>query len=89
MLYNKKRILIIGNSGSGKSTFSRLLGEKLNLEVFHLDRYFWKPGWIASERNEWHEIIEELINKDKWIIEGNFSGTLNIRASRADLIFFF
>lgn len=89
MICNKKRILIIGNSGSGKSTFSRFLGEKLNLRVYHLDRYFWKPGWEKRELDEWVKLVEDLAEEKEWIIEGNYTGTLNIRALRADHIYFF
>ena len=89
MICNKKRILIIGNSGSGKSTFSRFLGEKLNLRVYHLDRFFWKPGWESTAHDEWIKTVKELISKDEWIIDGNYSGTLKERALRSDLIFFF
>ncbi|TOH24481.1 AAA family ATPase, partial [Vibrio parahaemolyticus] len=38
-----KRIAVIGSGGSGKSTFSALLGKKLNLPVHHLDQLYWKP----------------------------------------------
>lgn len=86
---NVKRILVIGCCGTGKSVFSKKLGEKLNIEVFHLDKLFWKPGWVMREKEEFDDMVGNLILKDKWIIDGNYSGTLKIRASRADMIFFF
>ena len=43
-----KRIMIIGSGGSGKSTFSSKLSEVLGLPLYHLDAYYWKPGWIAT-----------------------------------------
>ena len=89
MICNKKRILIIGNSGSGKSTFARFLGKITGKNVFHLDRYFWKPGCERTEPDEWKLIVKELISKDEWIIDGNYSGTLKDRAMRSDLIYFF
>lgn len=88
-LSQKKRILIVGNCGSGKSTFSKLLQKKLGLEVYHLDKYFWKPNWEKRETEEWIGIIEKLISNDKWIIEGNYSNTFSLRAKRADFIYFF
>ena len=86
---NIKRILVIGCCGTGKSVFSKELGEKLNLEVFHLDRLFWKPGWVMREKDEFDNIVRNLILKDEWIIDGNYSRTLKVRAKRADMIFFF
>ncbi|HZN09425.1 MAG TPA: hypothetical protein VFB65_21695 [Pyrinomonadaceae bacterium] len=44
----------------------------LNLEVFHLDKFFWRPGWVESPREEWSQIVTELINRDSWIIDGNY-----------------
>lgn len=88
-LENKKRILVIGACGTGKSTFAKYLGEKLKLEVIHLDKYFWKPNWIMRDFDEFSEIVSQLILKDEWIMEGNYSKTLRVRAPRADYIFFF
>ena len=52
-----KKILVIGSGGSGKSTFSRRLGEKLGLPVVHLDQLYWRPGWVETPKVEWVEIV--------------------------------
>ncbi|MBE4909849.1 DNA topology modulation protein [Bacillus luteolus] len=82
------RIAIIGSGGSGKSTLARKMGDKLNLEVWHLDRLLWKPNWQLTTREEQREIQNELIAKDKWIIDGNYTRTLDIRLNAADTILF-
>lgn len=84
-----KRVIIIGNGGSGKSTFSKKLNKHLNLELIHLDNLFWKPNWEQTPKLEWREIVKEIIQKDNWIIEGNFNSTLELRIERADTIIFF
>ncbi|MFZ0474158.1 MAG: topology modulation protein, partial [Halobacillus sp.] len=44
-----KRIMVMGiSAGAGKSTFARQLGDQLNISVFHLDVFYWKPGWIEA-----------------------------------------
>ncbi|QOR64856.1 DNA topology modulation protein [Cytobacillus suaedae] len=83
-----KRIAIIGSGGSGKSTLARKMGNKLNIEVSHLDRLLWKPNWQLTTREEQREIQNELITKDRWIIDGNYSRTLDIRLNAADTIVF-
>lgn len=40
-----KRILIIGNAGSGKTTFAKALAEKTHLPLIHLDKLFWCGEW--------------------------------------------
>ena len=83
-----KRIIIIGNSGSGKTTVSYQLGESLKLPVTHLDKEYWKEGWVRTPEEEWAEKINALISEPEWILEGNFSSTLEIRLSRADTVIF-
>ena len=83
-----KRILIIGNCGSGKSTFSKKLNRHLKLELKHLDNLFWKPNWKETPKQEWKEIVRYIIKKDRWIIDGNYNSTLDIRIKRADTIIF-
>ncbi len=83
-----KRIVVIGSSGSGKSTLARQLGAGLNLPVFHLDKYFWHPGWVGTPKEEWTTQVENLALGDSWIIDGNYRDTLDIRLKMADTIVF-
>lgn len=83
-----KRIAIIGSGGAGKSTFARRLSEKLNIEVYHLDAILWKPNWVGTPRDEQKRIQHKLVEKESWIIDGNYDGTLDIRLNTADTIIF-
>ena len=84
-----KRIIILGCSGSGKSTFARALGAALNRPVIHLDNLYWKPGWVETPRPEFSELQRELVQGEMWIIDGNYSATLDIRLEAADTILYF
>lgn len=83
-----KKILIIGSGGAGKSTLARELGIILNLEVIHLDAFYWNPGWVETPKLEWQSIIQNLILRESWIMDGNYSGTLDIRLPLADTVIF-
>ncbi|WP_025026938.1 DNA topology modulation protein [Caldalkalibacillus mannanilyticus] len=84
-----EKVLVLGCSGSGKSTFSQQLGELTGLPVVHLDSLFWKPGWVSSDESEWNETIEQLLKKDRYILDGNYSRTLEERLKEADSVFYF
>ena len=83
-----KRITIIGGGGAGKSTFSRQLGERINLPVYHLDSLFWNPGWVETPKEQWDDRIKELLNEEKWIIDGNYRRTLEARIQKSDTVIF-
>jgi adenylate kinase family enzyme len=83
-----KRILIIGSGGAGKSTLAPRLGEKMGIEVVHLDKLFWNPGWVPTEKGKWVEIVRHALEKDSWIMDGNFGGTFEMRAEACDTIIF-
>ena len=83
-----KKIILIGSGGAGKSTLARKLGEKLHLEGYHLDTRLWKPNWVGVSRDEQKVIQQALVEKEKWIIDGNYGGTMDIRLQAADTIIF-
>lgn len=83
-----QRIAIIGPGGAGKSTLARALGDKLDLPVIHLDRLFWQPGWVEPDRDEWEALNRELVAGERWVIDGNYGGTMEIRLAAADTIVF-
>lgn len=83
-----QRIAIIGSSGAGKSTLARELGAILGLEVVHLDVHYWQPGWVPTPEAEWDRINRELVQKEQWIIDGNYSRTMEVRMAAADTIIY-
>lgn len=83
-----ERILIIGCGGAGKSTLARQLGDKLNLPVVHLDKLFWKPGWVESTQAEIDEKIHAEMEKPQWIMDGNYNRTLQLRLQHCDTVIY-
>jgi len=80
--------MVIGCSGSGKSTFSRKLHQLTQIPIVHLDQKYWKPNWVESTEEEWRATISEIVKDDQWIMDGNYSGTWDLRIPRADTIIF-
>lgn len=83
-----RKILVIGSGGAGKSTFAARLGRILDLEVIHLDVFYWQPGWVETPKDVWQQRVAELARRDSWIMDGNFSGTLSLRLAACDTVIF-
>ncbi len=83
-----QRILIVGNAGAGKSTLAAKLGSILTLPVIHLDQHFWQPGWVETQQAAWRVKVGELVSGERWIIDGNYDRTLDIRLPRADTVIY-
>ena len=80
------RILVIGCPGSGKTGLAKMLGEKTGLPVIHLDRLWWTGDWENVSREEFDARLEEVLEGEKWIIDGNFSRTMPLRLQHCDTI---
>lgn len=81
-----ERIMVIGCCGAGKSTLCFKLAEHFDLPLFHLDKLYWKSGWVESDRGEWIAKHQAVIDQDRWIIDGNYKSTMPERLEKADLI---
>jgi len=84
-----KRILIIGNAGSGKTTFGIKLAQKTGIPLVHLDKIYWSGNWEHIEKNEFDNILQKELEKPEWIIDGNFNRTLPHRLKYCDTVFYF
>ena len=87
-LQSTPRIAIVGCPGSGKSTLARQLAEKTGHPLIHLDYHHWGPGWVSMPRNEFTALQEEWVKGERWIIDGFYGGTLELRYCAADLVIF-
>jgi len=84
-----KRIIIIGCPGSGKTTFAEKLRAKTDLPLFHLDAIWHKPDKTHISRAEYDARLAEILTLDSWIIDGNYSRTIETRMSACDTVFLF
>lgn len=85
-LIKARRWLIVGAPGSGKSTLALRMAEILGLPVIHLDKHYWRAGWVQPDRDEWLCQVSELSAGEAWIMDGNYSGTIDMRLPRADAV---
>lgn len=83
-----RRVLVIGPGGAGKSTFARSLAERTGLPLIHLDTLYWRPGWIATPNEQWDRVVDELLTREAWVMDGNYGRTLPARLAACDTVIF-
>ncbi|MBQ8392260.1 MAG: adenylate kinase [Clostridia bacterium] len=84
-----KKVIVIGCPGSGKTTFAEKLRDKIGLPLFYLDAIWHKPDRTHISREEYDTRLGEILSLDSWIIEGNYSRTIESRISACDTVFLF
>ena len=83
-MYN--RIAIIGAPGTGKTTLGNNLSKIYNIPATHIDGIHHLPNWQQRDKDERDEMILNIANQEKWIIDGTYKATLRKRLEKADFI---
>ena len=71
-----------------RQLFPQKLHEVTGIELIHLDKHYWQPNWVETNKDEWEKKVNQLSDKEKWIIDGNYGGTMDIRIKKADVVIF-
>jgi adenylate kinase family enzyme len=80
-----RRVLLIGPTGSGKTTVAAVLSRRSGLGRIELDRLLLGPDWSRLPQEEFRARIAECI-VGGWIIDGNYAGVRDMLWSRADVV---
>jgi adenylate kinase family enzyme len=80
------RINVIGTSGSGKTTFGRDLASVLHIPFIELDAIFWGPDWSEPDDSELFPKLSGALSGDNWVLDGNYSRTLDIKWERVESV---
>lgn len=85
------KIHIIGCSGTGKTYLAKKLSNKYNIPYYDLDNIYWdnsseKYG-IKTEVEKRDKLLQKILEKDDWIIEGIYYKWLEQSFKNADIIY--
>ena len=83
-----KKVIVIGCPGSGKSTVSRALHNKTGISLYHLDMMYWNADKTTVKKSVFLERLSAVLEKDEWIIDGNYSSTMELRMAACDTVIF-
>lgn len=83
------KVIVIGCPGSGKTTFAEKLHDKTGLPLYYLDAIWHKPDRTHISREDFDARLTEIFAEDEWIIDGNYSRTIEMRLKECDSVFLF
>ena len=80
------RVVVVGTSCTGKSTFSRALSNHLGAPHIELDALHWLKDWQPRPAVEFRNLVEAVIAQERWVVDGNYGVVRDIVWPRATAI---
>ena len=80
------KIVIVGSTGTGKTTLARQLSKTLGLTLVDLDELYWNPDWVASDIDTFRQRVDKALPDNRWVVTGNYSAIRDFVWSRSDTL---
>lgn len=80
------RVVVIGTSCVGKTTFAKSLARMLNFPHVELDALFWQPNWVPRPPEEFCALTAKALAQDCWVTDGNYGVVRDLVWSRATTV---
>ncbi len=81
-----QRIVVVGTTGSGKTTVASRLAARLGCPHIELDALHWAPGWQEVPLETFRARLAEAIQAERWVVDGNYSKIADLTWRQADTI---
>ncbi|MBB5233010.1 adenylate kinase [Deinococcus budaensis] len=81
-----QRILVIGTTGSGKTTLARALAARLGLPCGEQDAWYHLPGWQEAPLEEFRAQVAAFTAGGAWVMDGNYTKARDLGWARADTL---
>lgn len=81
-----KRIVVVGTTGSGKTTLARRLAAWLSAPHIELDAIHWQPNWEQAPLEILRQQVAEAVSADSWVVDGNYGKVRDLIWPRADTL---
>jgi adenylate kinase family enzyme len=81
-----ERVVVVGSSCSGKTTYARRLGEILGQSHIELDALNWLPNWVQRPTEEFRSLVDEAVSRERWVVDGNYGKARDIVWPRATCV---
>lgn len=81
-----RRLVVVGTSGSGKTTYAQRLSKILGVNCIELDALHWGPNWNPVDEEIFAQSIMEAVAQDRWVVDGNYSAFRSLIWPRASHI---
>jgi adenylate kinase family enzyme len=86
MLNLPKKINVVGTSGTGKSTFSQKLAQRLNYPYIEMDKVFWEPNWKQPTDETFFAKLKSALDQETWVLDGNYSRSVPIKWEKVEMV---
>ena len=80
------RVVVVGTSCAGKTSFAQSLSRALSFPHIELDRLYWQPNWVPRPAEEFRALTAQALSQDRWVVDGNYGVVRDLVWSRATTI---